>query len=380
MGNGEISSFLIYASHFLLETDQKLPEAILSKSLNQATPRLLRILIRTFTYHFTVKYISGSTNHLADCLFQLGGQKGTIKLPKLHVHQTTNQPSARSDSLNEMRIVTQEDDELVLLKHTITHGWPSTIREVQSEIHPYWTFREEMTIEDGIILEGTQIVVPHKKHEATLKFIHEGHLGIDKYKLRAKDKVYCPGLNNQLEKLTLNCELFLKYSHAKHKPKLTTSLGQEMPVHPWSNLATDIFHFEGTSHLFIVDYTSRFLIVNKITSMTGIHVANQCKLVFSEYGWPDTPISDSGPCHTLQSFTSVMQAFSVNHITSSLYYPQSNGLAEKYVQIVKCLFNKAKEEGKDFYKCLRIYCNTPLQVACSHLCRVYKEEVLDLTC
>ena len=77
------------ASHFLLETDQKPLEAILSKSLNQAIPRLQRILIRTFAYHFTVKYIPDSTNPLADCLSQFGGQKDTIKLPKLHVHQIT---------------------------------------------------------------------------------------------------------------------------------------------------------------------------------------------------------------------------------------------------------------------------------------------------
>ena len=54
------------------------------------------------------------------------------------------------------------------------------------------------------------------------------------------------------------------------------------------------------------------------------------------------------------------QAFSINHITSSPHYPQSSGLAEKYIQIVKCLFNKAGEEGKDFYKCLMIYGNIPL--------------------
>ena len=97
----------------------------------------------------------------------------------------------------------------------------------------------------------------------------------------------------------------------------------------------------------------------KPTSMTGVHVANQCKQVFSKYRWHDTLISDNGPCYTSQAFTSVMQAFSVNHIPSSPHYLQSNGLAEKYVQIVKCLFNKAKEEGKDFYKCLIVYCNTP---------------------
>ena len=56
-----------------------------------------------------------------------------------------------------------------------------------------------------------------------------------------------------------------------------------------------------------------------------------------------------------------MKAFSVIQITSSSHYLQSNGPAGKYVQIVKSLFYKAKEEGKDFYKCPMIYyCNTPL--------------------
>ena len=49
----------LYTSHFILETDQKPLEAILSKCFNQATPRLQRILIRTFPYHFTVCYIPG---------------------------------------------------------------------------------------------------------------------------------------------------------------------------------------------------------------------------------------------------------------------------------------------------------------------------------
>ena len=106
-----------------------------------------------------------------------------------------------------MRLAMQEGDVLVLLKHTIIHGQPSTIREVPSEIKPYWTFREELTIEDGIILKSTQIVVTHKKHEATLKLIHKGHLGLGKCKLRAKDTVYWPGLNHQLQKLILTYEL-----------------------------------------------------------------------------------------------------------------------------------------------------------------------------
>ena len=102
--------------------------------------------------------------------------------------------------------------------------------------------------------------------------------------------MYWPGLNDQLEKLVLNHELCLKCSHSKHKQKPSTSLGQETPVHTWSKLATDIFHSKGVSYLLIVDYTSRFPVVHKLSSMTGVHVAIQCKLVFSEYGCPDTLI------------------------------------------------------------------------------------------
>ena len=54
----------------------------------------------------------------------------------------------------------------------------------------------------------------------------------------------------------------------------------------------------------------------------------------------------------------------MNHITSSPHYPQSNGLIEKFVQIVKNLFHKAREEGADLFKALTIYRNTLLA---SHL-------------
>ena len=87
---------------------------------------------------------------------------------------------ARSDSLQQLRVATQADDELAILKHTIMQGWPKTIKQVPPELQPYWTFREELTIEDGLILKGTRIVIPNKQHQARLKQLHEGHLGLNK--------------------------------------------------------------------------------------------------------------------------------------------------------------------------------------------------------
>ena len=68
----------LYGNHFTLKTDQKPLGAILSESLNQSTPHLQRILVRTLPYHFTVHHILGPNNHLADCLSRLGTQNDSI--------------------------------------------------------------------------------------------------------------------------------------------------------------------------------------------------------------------------------------------------------------------------------------------------------------
>ena len=85
-------------------------------------------------------HILGHINQLEDCLSRLRTQKDSIKLPKLHLYQITNQQNARSDSLNQLHVATQEDDELVLLRHTITQGWSDSIKEVPDELQVYWTF------------------------------------------------------------------------------------------------------------------------------------------------------------------------------------------------------------------------------------------------
>ena len=203
-------------------------------------------------------------------------------------------------------------------------------------------------------------MVPSIKQADIPKLNHEGHLGLTKCKLREREAVYWPGLNDQLEKLVLNCQLCLKYLQSKCKQPLQMSLGHEIPAFPWTKIATDIFHFEGDSYLPLVDYTSRYPIICKLTSMTAQHVNGHLKIIFSEYGWPDTIVSDNGPCYMAEVFTKTMQEYSVNHITSSPHYPQTNGLAEKFVQTVKNLFYKAMEEGTDLHKALMIYHNTPL--------------------
>ena len=105
----------LYASHFTLETNQKPYETILAESLTEATPWLQQLLIYTFLYDFTVWYIKGSTNQLANCLLRLGCQKDKIQLLKLKIHAITRQLPATA-RLNQFHTETTHDEELALLK------------------------------------------------------------------------------------------------------------------------------------------------------------------------------------------------------------------------------------------------------------------------
>ena len=92
--------------------------------------------------------------------------------------------------------------------------------------------------------------------------------------------------------------------------------------------------------------------------------------IFSKYRWTDTLVTDNGLCYTCKEFQLIMHSMSVNHHTSSPHYPQSNGLAEKFVGIIKNLFHKNKEEGQSPYTALMVCRNTPLDETIQSLMQI----------
>ena len=84
--------------------------------------------------------------------------------------------------------------------------------KVLEEIQQYQTFREELTIEDGILLKGTPIIVSHSLHQGKIQLLHTGHLRLDKYLNRAKVSMYWPELYKDLKELVKKCTTCLKFS------------------------------------------------------------------------------------------------------------------------------------------------------------------------
>ena len=203
--------------------------------------------------------------------------------------------------MNQFHTETAQDEELALLKHIVQTGWPQDIHDLPKDIQPYWTFNEEMTIEDGLLLKGTHIIVPQTLHKEMIQFLHTGHLRLEKYLNRAKQSMYWPSLNEELKDLVTNCTTCLKFSTQKPTSNKQHA-GHEIPVHPWLKLASDNFYFEGDSDILIVDYTSQFPIIRKHSSMTRKAIAHHMQSIFSKYRLPNTLVTDNGPCYTSKEF------------------------------------------------------------------------------
>ena len=72
-------------------------------------------------------------------------------------------------------------------------------------LRKYWMYRDELSILDGLVLKGVRIVILEQCKNEVLEKLHEGHFGIERTKLRARDMVYWPEINADIEALIKTC-------------------------------------------------------------------------------------------------------------------------------------------------------------------------------
>ena len=95
---------------------------------------------------------------------------------------------------------TAKDPSLQELKTTVEKGWPESKSRVSPRISPYWNYRDKISTYDGIMFKGEKVIVPKTMQREMLEIIHSSHLGMEKCKRWARDVLYWPGMNSEIEK------------------------------------------------------------------------------------------------------------------------------------------------------------------------------------
>ena len=134
-----------------------------------------------------------------------------------------------------------------------------------------------------------------------------------------------------------------------------------MPQLPWQKVAIDLFDWKQETYLLVVDYFSRYIEIARFNRPTTTEAVTHLKSIFAHHGIPETLISANRPQYASQEFAEFAQDYEFQHRTSSPYFLQGNGEAERAVGTIKSLLGK---KG-DPYKVLLAYRSTPLQIGYS---------------
>ena len=133
LGNGKFYYFL-YGKEFTLETDQKPLVMIYKKHMVEISPRIQRLVVRSFPYQpFHVRYRKGVKIPLADALSRvtpLPMEEDGINLPIIAVNQVTVNIPCSSNNLVQIHVETRKDPILKLLIHYILNGWSCDQRQL----------------------------------------------------------------------------------------------------------------------------------------------------------------------------------------------------------------------------------------------------------
>ncbi|XP_062511696.1 uncharacterized protein K02A2.6-like [Corticium candelabrum] len=243
---------------------------------------------------------------------------------------------------------------LITYIHT---GWPPTRRSVPGPIKPYWNVRHDLTEKDGIVLKGSQAVVPVTMRKTVMNSIHEGHYGIVKCIERAKTSVYWPGYTNEIHDMVASCSKCQENRSQNPKPDTKP---HDVPHYPYQKVGTDLFELQGEHYLLTIDYYSKWVTINHLQSTKAADVITILDKHFANFGIPETIFSDNGPQYANEEFRKFSRKLGFQHTTSSPGYPASNGQAERGVQTVKKMMAKMLEEGRTINDALRVLRNTPI--------------------
>lgn len=284
-------------------------------------------------------------------------EKGTAQNDIETINMVSFLPISK-ERLDEIKQHTRSDETLQTLKETIQHGWPDDRSALQGQVACFYNFRDEMSLQDGIIFRGQRAVIPKSLRSDMIKRIHSSHIGVEGCLRRARECLFWPGMTAAIKDYISTCEVCHTYETKQQKEPL---IQHECPDRPWSKVASDLFQLNEKNYLITVDYASNFWEVDYLENTTSRTVIRKLKSQFSRHGIPDVLITDNGPQYSSDEFRRFVKQWEFDHKTSSPGYPQSNGKAENAVKTAKSIMKKAKASGTDPYLAMLDFRNTPTQ-------------------
>jgi len=195
------------------------------------------------------------------------------------------------------------------------------------------------------------VVIPVVMRDHILDELHVSHPGIVRMKALARNHVWWPKIDADIEARSKKCSACQIHSNdaVKQPPSQWP-----YPAEPWDRIHIDYAGpFESKMHLVIVDAHSKWIEVESMTTATSSSTIEVLQRLFAQFGYPRVLVSDNGPQFASKEFRQFLEHCGTTHLTSSPYFPATNGAAERSVQTFKQAMRAEKRGGRTFKAALQ---------------------------
>ncbi|XP_076044722.1 uncharacterized protein LOC143027334 [Oratosquilla oratoria] len=278
--------YLFGLPHFTLMTDHRLLIPILISFTLDAVenPRLQRLKERLSPFVFKAKWCAGKQLCIPDALSRAPVSRPTPEdktdcdKDAAHVRSVvTGNAGARGDypspaadvdrTLQELRTAARVNPAYDHLLTCVSSGFPSNRFALPRSVLPYWKFRNTLSADGDLVLYGHRIFVPVALRKRTLARLHDSHRGAEATKRRARQTVFCPGIDSDIKGTV---EAYGSHQVLRPSQQQEPLLCDDRPTWPFESVSADFFHVAGKSFLVIADRLSGWPVIVSCTQDTTL--------------------------------------------------------------------------------------------------------------
>lgn len=122
--------------------------------------------------------------YLADTLSRAPRASTLQHVNELNDFEVMSFGRVSSSRLEELKRHMVEDDLLQTLSSVIRHGWPAKQHSAPPSASPFFPFRDELTVEKGVVMKGHRLVIPQSLQTAYTGIMHKEDPGAESTKPR----------------------------------------------------------------------------------------------------------------------------------------------------------------------------------------------------
>ena len=326
----------IYGRHFNFLTDHKPLGTLFNEK--KATPtmaeaRIQRWALTLAAYNYSIEYKPGPEHANADALSRLPLPVSPPTTPLLAetVFAMEFLNSTPVVSVNEIRTGTRRDPILSQVIKFVQQGWLN--HNSDEALKPYFTRKDELSVQDGCLLWDNRVVVPPKERARVVEELHEAHPEIWRMKALARSYVWWPKIDTDLEQKVRQCSPCQENRKSRPEAPLHP---WEWPTKPWVRLQLDyVGPFLGKMFLIVIDSHSKWMEAFPMNTSTSSATIEKLRMAFATHGLPEIVVTDNGSNFVSKEFEEFLKQNGIRHIRTAPYHPASNGQAERAVQTFK---------------------------------------------